>query len=47
MLEDTLKKHLEYDFLDIYPRYDLRIYDKDNVKITALDIPDRLNTINP
>lgn len=47
MLEDILRKHLEYDFLDIFPRYDLRVYDKDNVKITALDIPDRLNTINP
>lgn len=47
ILTEVLRKHLEYDYLDIYPKFDLSVYDKDNVKITTLDIPDRMSRLNP
>ena len=34
ILDRILKKHLEYEYLDIYPRYKLEKYDIDNVKIS-------------
>lgn len=37
MLSNILRKHLEYEFLDIYPRYKLDRYDHDNVRISEAE----------